>query len=90
MNFPPKVPSYGGPSLDDDELAAMALAPKFSTHPKIVRERIEVECEITLVKLKWDLTNRDLEEEKLFEEDVKFNDHDSQEEVARKKNCVLR
>ena len=50
---------YGGIHPTDQEVAALTLPPKFATFNKITEEEMEVEAEIMIAKLKWELRARE-------------------------------
>ena len=50
---------YGGIQPTNQEAAAMALPPKFATFGRISEEEMEVEAELMIAKVKWELRARE-------------------------------
>ena len=71
---------YGDLRLDEDEVAALLLDPKFATLNTLVIEDFDLEIESTLTKMKWnqmsDTSNCEDEKER---EEIELEDAESRE-----------
>merc|ERR1712208_39246 len=59
VNEPEAPLVYGEIHPTDQEVAALTLPPKFATFNKITEEEMEVEAEIMIAKLKWEMRARE-------------------------------
>ena len=67
--------------MDEDEMAALALQPKYSVERKLVEERHEVEAEKCLAKHRWDVRSRESERDQGKDSSKDEEEENEEEEV---------
>ena len=59
-------PIYGGCNISENQKAILSLPPKFTTYAEISEKEMEVEMEVAMCKLRWELMNREERENRVW------------------------
>ena len=69
-----EVPAYGGASLTPQQKDLLRLPPGFTLYEQLQEKQTEVDMEVCMVKLRWEVRSKEGREGEPWAEDWQFNE----------------